>query len=306
MLLAIQADMAATVGMYYGGYAGGASDVNTLVRINACGVQIGSSTSGGTARSILAGAAAGSATAVYFGGYNTNSCCAYRFATRFDSSGAFISAETSVATSATRISHGGAPVGTNALFYAGYQCAGAAGPLNTATRINSSGAHVGSDIAIGTARCGVAGAPVSTIGLYYGGTGAPATIKNTVTRINECAAIVGTETTAGTARYSHGMAKIGSNAVAWGGMTTFGASPTIVTNATRINVCGAIVGSETLVGTATSSHAGQQVGSVGVYYAGYTAVGVYTNVATRLNACGALVGTTTVGTNRIQHASAGL
>jgi len=72
---------------------------------------------------------------------------------------------------------------------------------------------------------------------------------------------------------------------------------------TRINACGALVGSETNVGTARIGLAGAKVGSNGLFYAGLTT----TNLVTRINACGALVGSeTNVGTARYALAGAGL
>jgi hypothetical protein len=69
---------------------------------------------------------------------------------------------------------------------------------------------------------------------------------------------------------------------------------------TRINSCGALVGSQTTIGTARRWTGGARVGSNGVFYGGYALDG-YTvcNTATRINSCGALVGSqTTVGTAR--------
>ena len=72
---------------------------------------------------------------------------------------------------------------------------------------------------------------------------------------------------------------------------------------TRINACGALVGSETNVGTARGWFAGATVGSNGLFYGG-CASGV-SNLVTRINACGALVGSqTSVGTARDNLAGA--
>jgi hypothetical protein len=69
---------------------------------------------------------------------------------------------------------------------------------NTVTRINSSGALVGSETAVGTARSYTGGASVGDYGVYYGGyTGS---YSNKVTRINSSGALVGSETAVGTAR----------------------------------------------------------------------------------------------------------
>jgi hypothetical protein len=70
---------------------------------------------------------------------------------------------------------------------------------------------------------------------------------------------------------------------------------------TRINACGALVGSETTgVGTARQSLAGATVGSNGMFYAGGNS-----SLVTRINTCGALVGSeTNAGTARSQLAGA--
>ena len=76
---------------------------------------------------------------------------------------------------------------------------------------------------------------------------------------------------------------------------------------TRINACGALVGSETTAGTGRYNLAGAKVGSNGLFYGGIDCTYCVTNKATRINACGALVGSeTNVGTARGATAGAGL
>jgi len=73
---------------------------------------------------------------------------------------------------------------------------------------------------------------------------------------------------------------------------------------TRINACGAIVGSETNVGSTRFSLGGATVGSNGLFYGG-AQFGVGQNIVTRINACGAIVGSeTNVGTARQNLAGA--
>ena len=73
---------------------------------------------------------------------------------------------------------------------------------------------------------------------------------------------------------------------------------------TRINACGALVGSQTSVGTARYCLAGAKVGANGLFYGG--CAGSSSNLVTRINACGALVGSqTNVGTARYYLAGAG-
>ena len=74
---------------------------------------------------------------------------------------------------------------------------------------------------------------------------------------------------------------------------------------TRINVCGAQVGSEVAIGTARCGNAGSQVGAIAIFYAGGTSSLSYTSLATRINKCGAQVGTeTSVGTAQSDKAGA--
>ena len=73
---------------------------------------------------------------------------------------------------------------------------------------------------------------------------------------------------------------------------------------TRINACGAIVGSQTNVGTARYFLAGAKVGANGLFYGGYNG-SPFVNTVTRINACGALVGSqTNAGTPRYGLAGA--
>ena len=95
-----------------------------------------------------------------------------------------------------------------------------------------------------------------------------------------------------------------SNAVVqgtfYGGLCAGGYSNLV----TRINACGALVGSQTNAGTARSCLAGATVGSNGLFYGGWYACAA-SNLVTRINACGALVGSqTNVGTARLYLAGA--
>jgi hypothetical protein len=78
---------------------------------------------------------------------------------------------------------------------------------------------------------------------------------------------------------------VGSNGLFYGGT----AAQAYVT---RINACGALVGSQTTVGTARYGLGGAAVGSNGLFYQG-TSGGTSYNLVTRINACGALVGSET-------------
>ena len=89
-----------------------------------------------------------------------------------------------------------------------------------------------------------------------------------------------------------------SNVVVQG--TFYGGCSNLVT---RINACGALVGSETNAGTARSGSAGTTVGANGLFYGGE--ITHVSNLVTRINACGALVGSeTNAGTARYSLAGA--
>ena len=231
-------------------------------------------------------------TGLYYAGIQLG-CAIANKVTRINACGAIIGSETTVGTS--RFFLAGAKVGSNGLFYGG--CTNNAGAkVNQVTRINISGVLVGSETTAGTARVGLAGALVGTNGLFYGGYIICGT--NRVTRINACGAIVGLETTAGTERWYFAGAKVGTNGLFYGGIRYIGCCVTNFNRVTRINACGAIVGSETNIGTIRCSLAGALVGTNGLFYGGCINT-FFNNTLTRINACGALVGSeTTIGTAR--------
>ena len=135
---------------------------------------------------------------------------------------------------------------------------------------------------------------------FYGGGS-----SNLVTRINACGALVGSETNVGTARGWFAGATVGSNGLFYGGANPCSCCFTSVNLVTRINACGALVGSETNVGTTRAALAGAKVGANGLFYGGYCACSGISNLVTRINACGALVGSqTSVGTARDNLAGA--
>jgi len=228
-------------GLFYGGEAfdeamGFNMFTNAITRINTCGALVGSQTGGGSSRQNLAGATVGS-NGLFYGGLSSfweNTI------TRIDSSGATVGSQTTVGTGRSGL--GGATVGSNGLFYGGEAfLSGCIILTNVITRINSSGAIVGSETTAGTSRQNLAGATVGSNGLFYGGESS--IFENKVTRINACGALVGSETTAGTARTKLAGATVGSNGLFFGGQAYQGPSG-VVSKSTRINACGALVGSE--------------------------------------------------------------
>jgi hypothetical protein len=242
--------------------------------------------------------------AMFWGGYFTsgksttyvNSC------TRIDYLGATIGgADTSVATA--RTSHSGAECGENGLFYGGYPPVSGSGNWIDCTRINSSGALVGSQTTVGTAgKSEHAGAPVGGNGLFYAGLNNASVAVNTILRINSSGAIVGTETTAGTARRDLAGAPVGGNGLFYAG----GSATTLVT---RINSTGALVGVETNVSTGRNNPGGATPSSGnGMFFGGINSGSTVTNQVVRIDTNGAIVGTvTTAGTARyfVSGATAG-
>jgi hypothetical protein len=228
---------------------------------------------------------------LFYGGFNGN------IVTRINSSGTLIGSETNVGTARSGLS--GASAGNNGLFYGGsiFQLKDGYLYYNIVNRINSSGASVGSETNVGTARAALSGATVGGNGLFYGG---DTDVRlNTVTRINSSGALVGSETNVGTARAALSGATVGGNGLFYGGNVDL--YPSIIS--TRINSSGALVGSETNVGTRTRFDlAGATVGDNGVFYGGTALVNsfyAHFNIVTRINSSGTLVGSdTNVGTGR--------
>ena len=88
---------------------------------------------------------------------------------------------------------------TVGVYYGGRSATSGGTIYNRVTRINASGASVGSETNVGTSRAFVSGAAVGGNGVYYGG--GP---SNRVTRINASGALVGSQTNVGTARREFG------------------------------------------------------------------------------------------------------
>jgi hypothetical protein len=104
----------------------------------------------------------------------------------------------------------------------------------------------------------------------------------------------------GTAKYSPAGALVGTNWLFYGGDSGPNLACNPVNIVTRINACGALVGSQTNVGQARTLLAGAPVGANGLFYGGSVYGVGSVNIVTRINACGALVGSqTNVGTARM-------
>jgi hypothetical protein len=93
------------------------------------------------------------------------------------------------------------------------------------------------------------------------------------------------------------------NGIFYGGATgTLSATYNV---STRINACGAIVGTEANIGTARSDLAGALATTNGIYHGGYNVGTQYGLLTTRINHCNAIVGTeTNVGTLAITRGAA--
>jgi hypothetical protein len=249
-------------------------------------------------------------TGIYFGGYTSANS---NLTTRINACGALIGAQTSVGTA--KVGGGGAKAGAvgsgYGVFYGGCNYPST---NSTVTRINSCGTLVGSEGSVGQARKFMGSAPSGCNAMFYAGVSANYGIQyNTITRINSSGTLVGSQTNAGTAGcIANGGAKIGCNALFLKSFLECGL------NATRINKCGALVGSVTTLNVGTSRCSMSQgvggVNNVGLFYGGYVYIPECTfcifcpipesftvyNTVNRVNACGALIGSaTSAGTAKI-------
>jgi len=148
----------------------------------------------------------------------------------------------------------------------------------------------------------------NTIGLFFGGVNSYCGTCIKVTRINKCNAQIGSETSAGTSHNNSGSAgaRIGCNGVYYGGvLCNCGSVGNPNNKVTRINKCGALVGSEGAVGTARGFLAGAAVGCNGMYFGGTTNGATIYNLATRINRCGALAGEASVTGATVKYLHAG-
>ena len=294
-----------TVGVFYAGQTSGTTWVNTTSRINACGTIIGAQTAIGTARYRAAGA--GMPTNAMFWGGGTSGATTTNSAVRINACGALVGSQT---TPSTIPAYAGLPaggkLGNNGVYYAPYSISPPSGycsSQNNSVRLNACGGLVGQNITI-TAFCrqGVAGAVAGSSLVVYGGDYNPcpsccsSSLTTKITRINACGnKIAACLTPAVTASSYQAGAPIGGNAVFFGYVTGGG-------RVTRINACGAVVGSQTTITPNRQSAGGAAIGTNGVYYGG-----CLSNTVTRINACGAVVGgATTVGTARSGPAGAGI
>lgn len=240
---------------------------------------------------------------LFFGGYNPSLAGMGILATRINACGALIGSQTNVSTNNTN-GEGGAPIGVNGVYYGG---------LNTPTRItriNKCGVLVGTANATGSSMINTAGSPVGSIGMYFGGyvyNCCGSLPQGRLSRINACGGLIAqaASVAGATARGFAGGALVGSNALFYGGANC-SCQGIPLNTATRVNVCGTVVGSQTSAGTSRYSQPGAPVGSNGIYYGGIvTSLATVQNKATRINACGALVGAeTSVGTARTYLAGA--
>lgn len=174
--------------------------------------------------------------------------------------------------------------------------------MGRVTRLNASGALLGTATAIGTSRFSSGGAKCGSNACFYaGGITDPygeMINNNRVSLITPSGALAQAETSVGSIRYGLAGALAGTTSTFHGGYNT----ATMATT-TRISTTGALIGSETVVGTARDSHSGANIGTSAVFYGGYITARV--NTVTLINSSGALVqAQTTVGTARYMTAGA--
>jgi hypothetical protein len=148
-------------GMFYGGYTYVDAPIyhNTVNRISTTGSMVGSETNVGTARSSHGGATSENLGVFYGGLAGVNDV--RNTLTRIDSNGNLVGSETNLGT--VRQNVRGAEVDKYATFFGGFQAGTSKDThifFNTVTRINSSGALVGSEANVGTGRYDAAGAGI--------------------------------------------------------------------------------------------------------------------------------------------------
>lgn len=244
------------------------------------------------------GKSSGPTVGVYFGGYTMPSFTRNNVTTRINTCGALVGSQTNVGSA--RSGQGGATVGVNALYYGGYQPS-LATPNNSAfvTRINSSGALVGSETQVGCARLCTAGALVGTNGVFFSGgwsyicctCGIPTTIycrRFDVVRINACGTSAGINSSITLGVSAPAGSPVGSVGLYYTGTWSDGGA---INRAIRYNSSGTQVGSVTTLGTSRVCVAGAPVtSSIALFYGGFLTSTVY-RLSTRINACGAIIGT---------------
>lgn len=265
-----------------------------ITRINACGALIGNNTNAATNTRLAA-----SGTSCNVGVFYECGAFGARTVARMNSSGALVGSLTNVGTA--RGGPAGARAGANLLVVGGYyfvccSCYSYEVPTCLVTRINGSGALVGSESTITgvgfvTAFNSWAAATSTSSNVIFYGNG------TNLYRVNSCGVKVGSTTSAGSLnKASNAGAQIGANACRNGGVSTFYAGiwcayNFFITNSvTRINACGALVGSVTNVGTARWRLSGMTIGSSGIFFGGNDATYSCGRRMTRINVCGAIVG----------------
>jgi hypothetical protein len=190
-----------------------------------------------------------------------------------------------------------------------YYGGNATGTQNYVTRLDSSGAQVGSETTVATGRGYLAGAKIDVNAVYFGGREISSGSElKTVTRINSSGSLVGSESSAGSYdRYflsgSSADSLYGVYFAGWDASTN--AQSNVIT---RVDSSGSLVGSETSAGTAVEGPAGAPIDVYSVHHGGMN--GAYPsfvdhNKTRRINTSGSLVGSeTSVGTARRAHAGA--
>lgn len=297
-----------TVAMFYANSCGGGGlGGNIVTRINACAALIGFETTLTfcnicTNNIPTVGAGLSSSVALFARTGNAS----FDTIARINACGNLIGSRGSMPwQSGTRTTarNAGARTGANLLVW-GCGCS----LVGYATRVNSCMARVGSETIAGPSsqrRRGVASRQNES--LFYN-----LCTNASVNRINACGTFVGSTTTAGTVRGGANGAQIGANACRNGGLAVFygGCSGGNGTLATRINACGALVGSAAVAGATsrTTFSGAATVSTVGIYYNRVGTSGIAVRRATRINMCGTLVGSevANLGTNRVNPMSSSL
>jgi len=268
-----------------------------ISRFNACGSLIGNSSVAAISIWTASSGTSSNVGVFYACGFYGSTAVA-----RINGSGALVGSLTNVGTA--RGGQAGSRAGANLLVWGGYTntycgCCTITTVYPTVTRINGSGALVGSEGSVPDASyvclysSFAAATSTSSNVIFYG-------YSNRVTRINACGTRVGSVTNVGCAgitRSWNAGSQAGADACGVGGVAIFyggrNACGILRFNCvTRINSCGTLVGSITNVGTGRYKLTGMPIGSVAFFYGGCGGCGGC-RLVTRLNACGALVGSQT-------------
>jgi hypothetical protein len=129
---------------------------------------------------------------------------------------------------------------TTAVFYGGTSTGNVSNSGNTVTRINASGALIGTETSVGNNVYGSTGGTAGSYAIFVGGLSSGSGTQNWITRINSSGALVGSVGALSTTYWLGNGGRIGSNsnAIYFGGF-----SATVGSLIFKLNSCGSLIGS---------------------------------------------------------------